>query len=239
MNPRSPERAGASPPLAYEPPESSPPSSRPAWVLALVGLYLLLLLAVLLFPAWVYWAEGSNPNDTVVGAIYVSALIVSGLTLVIVPVKANRRRPISRRSIWFPIIGSGFLLGVLVFGAGLALWELFKFGNWMQWPVLIGSLAVWAGWSILFGLIAFRRDPGPIAATLHRWVLAGSLLELLVAVPSHVIVRRRNECCATIATGTAICIGVSVMFIALGPSVLILFYRRCKRILPPANPSPV
>jgi hypothetical protein len=29
-----------------------------------------------------------------------------------------------------------------------------------------------------------------------RWLLRGSILELLVAVPSHVIVRRRDDCCA-------------------------------------------
>jgi hypothetical protein len=35
-------------------------------------------------------------------------------------------------------------------------------------------------------------------------------------------------------TGTAICIGVAVMFVALGPSVVMLFYRRVKQIsIPP------
>jgi hypothetical protein len=102
------------------------------------------------------------------------------------------------------------------------------------WAILFSSIGVWAAWSIVFALIAVRSGPGRIGTTLHRLLIAGSVLELLVAVPSHVVVRRRNLCCADIVTAFGICIGVSVMIVSLGPSVLILYHRRRKRITPPA-----
>ena len=69
-----------------------------------------------------------------------------------------------------------------------------------------------------------------IANKLHRWLLAGSVLELLVAVPTHVVVRRREECCAGMATGLGICVGIGVMIVGFGPSVALLYYRRWKQI---------
>jgi hypothetical protein len=66
---------------------------------------------------------------------------------------------------------------------------------------------------------------------LHRTLIVGSVMELLVAVPTHIIVRRRPECCAGIETGIAICVGVAVMFVAFGPSVFLLYYRRRKQIV--------
>ena len=92
--------------------------------------------------------------------------------------------------------------------------------------LLIAAGIVWIVWSAIFIGITFSVDPAGIGMKLHRFLIAGSVLELLVAVPSHIVVRRRTECCAGIATGMGICIGVVIMFVAFGPSVLLLFYRR-------------
>jgi hypothetical protein len=56
------------------------------------------------------------------------------------------------------------------------------------------------------------------------------VLELLVAVPMHVVVRRRNECCAGMQTGFAICVGAAMAIIALGPAVFVLYHRRWKNL---------
>src|SRR5439155_23417717 len=109
--------------------------------------------------------------------------------------------------------------------------EYFRIGTDLAaWTVIGAGLAGWAWWSIIFALIAFHRGPASIGMKLHRALIAGSVLELLIAVPTHVIVRRRPECCAGFGTGLGLCLGVGVMFVSFGPSVLLLFHRRRKQI---------
>jgi hypothetical protein len=71
--------------------------------------------------------------------------------------------------------------------------------------------------------------------------LRGSILELLVAVPSHIVVRHRNDCCAPIGTFWGIVTGISIMLLSFGPGVFFLFVERCQRLHPqtaqPAQPD--
>jgi hypothetical protein len=159
-------------------------------------------------------------------------MTICGLAMILIPVRIVRRRPITRRSIWIPILASGVLAGALMIGGTMAAAAIEgdHAGDPTIWAVLIAGGAVWLGWTAIFAIIAIRRGPGGIGLKLHRWLIAGSVLELLVAVPAHVIVRRRNECCADIVTGIGICIGVGVAVISFGPSVLLLYHLRRKQI---------
>jgi hypothetical protein len=219
----------AAPTLAYERVEPQPTGPRPWWVWAIIGLYGVMWAAVLTMPMWGAWA--SDDGVVVPSAIFAASLVICGLILMILPVRSIRRRPVSRRTIWLPVVASGLLAGALVVGGGLALLEYFRIGaDWAGTALAIGAGLVWAGWSVLFMMIGFSRGPLGIGMKLHRWLIAGSVLELLVAVPTHVVVRRRPECCAGIGTGIGICLGVGVMFVSFGPSVLLLFHRRRKQI---------
>jgi len=60
-------------------------------------------------------------------------------------------------------------------------------------------------------------------------------LELLVAVPSHVIVRRRDDCCAPMGTFWGITTGISVMLLCFGPGVFFLFVERFQKLKPRSN----
>ena len=60
-----------------------------------------------------------------------------------------------------------------------------------------------------------------------------TVVELLVAVPTHLVVRRRSECCAGIGTAIGIGAGILVMLLAFGPSVGFLYYRRWKQVRRP------
>jgi hypothetical protein len=207
-----------------------PTGPRPKWVYVVAAVYLLLIAASLTSPLWLVWLWDGDSGDRIRLAALVSVLAMCGLTLMIVPVRTVRRRPVTRRSVWFPIIGSGLLVGGLVIGGGMAFTEFVSEKLDLTNQLLIAAGIVWIVWSAIFIGITFSVEPAGIGMKLHRFLIAGSVLELLVAVPSHIVVRRRTECCAGIATGMGICIGVVIMFVAFGPSVLLLFYRRWIKI---------
>ena len=84
--------------------------------------------------------------------------------------------------------------------------------------------ALWVLWGIVFYL-HFRNSSG-VTERAVSWLLKGSVLELLIAVPCHVIVRRRHDCSAPVATSFGIVTGIAVMLLCFGPSVLFLFKKR-------------
>jgi len=110
----------------------------------------------------------------------------------------------------------------------------------------LGCLAVfatlatlWAIWFVVFSRFTASHDPESLLNRATRWLLRGSILELLVAVPSHIMVRRRDDCCARVSTFWVIALGISVMLIAFGPSVFFLFAQRIRRIQPKPSPEPL
>jgi len=204
------------------------------WVIGVVVAYLLLLGAAI-GAAFFEFRQCNSDNEALcflVGAIVV--VLLAQAAMLWVPVQVTRSRPISRRGLWIPLLGSGLLSGLLVLGAGLALAELFRIQNsWTGWGILLLAVASWGFWCILFWMISGRQDPGAIAHWLHRWLLAGSALELIIAVTAHIIVRRRNECCAGISTGLGIACGIAVGVAAFGPAVAFLFIARCRKLQAP------
>jgi hypothetical protein len=210
---------------------------RPPWVYVLLALYLATMATLPTIPWWFGWSlGGADAGAVAVLACSIAIFIACGLAMMIVPVKFRRRRPITRRTIWIPILVSGMLAGGLVFGAAMAFAEFIEpyfhaaNSDTAGWVVIAAAIGVWIGWAILFGLMLRNRDPVVVGLVLHHWLIAGSILELIVAVPCHIIVRRRDECCGGIATGIGICIGTGVALIAFGPSVFLLYYRRHKMI---------
>ncbi len=93
--------------------------------------------------------------------------------------------------------------GVLIFGACGVLWLL---------------------WGIVF--YRFSRDSSDPVTRSVSWLLRGSVLELLIAVPAHVIVRRRHDCSAPAVTAFGITSGIAIMLLSFGPSVFLLYKKR-------------
>lgn len=48
----------------------------------------------------------------------------------------------------------------------------------------------------------------------------------MIAIPSHIIVRQRDECCSPALTGVGIYTGIAVMLMSFGPGVFILYAQR-------------
>ena len=100
--------------------------------------------------------------------------------------------------------------------------------------IALGILAVsWVVWAVVFGRWSRGQDPQSWVDRVCRSLFYGSVLELLVAVPTHIVVRYRNYCCAGIGTFCGITAGIAVMLLSFGPGVFFLFVERARRISRP------
>ena len=98
---------------------------------------------------------------------------------------------------------------------------------------LIGLLLLfWMLWGLIFFHFAKADQAESLMQRSTRWLLQGSILELLIAVPSHLIVRNRNDCCAPFITFWGIVTGISVTLLAFGPGVYFLLVARMRKLRP-------
>ena len=209
------------------------PRIRAWWVLVVAVVYGLLLTAMLATPWLLAAAEPGDRWLTWTIVSFVVLVLLAGLLFA--PIRVGRRqRPLTRRTIWVPLMFSGFLAGLLALGAAMALYELSDIKWDLSLPFICGAVGAWFLWAGLFYLLARKKGYTPVGLALHRWLVAGSILELVIAVPCHIVVRQRGECCAGAYTGPAICLGALVALLAFGPGVLLLYYKRWKQIqIPP------
>ncbi|MHC5165463.1 MAG: hypothetical protein ACYSOI_09010, partial [Planctomycetota bacterium] len=158
-------------------------------------------------------------------------IIAAQACLLIVPVRIKHQRPKKRRGIWFTAIIAGLLYTALLFFAGLSIIAA-VWGDDISEPVfwiLLGILPLnWIGWSITFCLMSRSMEPECFIRRLMRWLIGGSILELLIAVPSHIIVRHRDVCCAHGLTAAGLTTGIAVIFFAFGPGLYFLYADRIR-----------
>ncbi len=173
--------------------------------------------------------------------------------VLLIRVRPSGERPKARRRVWPAIVAAACCLGLLtsslVISLSMATMGDDAFGG-MQWtakaidrtfpganadgwlpPTLffgfIGGL--WAGWWIVLGPVARNAAPESLAARFVTWILTGSVLELLIAVPCHILCRRREDCCAPILTFWGMATGWAILLLSLGPAIGLLIERRLAR----------
>lgn len=217
---------------------------RDRWAATVVALYGMALIA-LMWPL-VSLAFQQDPLDTV--QLYTAwpfwlwfdVMLISQAALLVVPVAKANRRPLKRSRLWKPLLAGGLMAGLLVLGGSWSLFEFFSRkpmeDGGTQWGLLAG-LITWGVWTAAFYLTSRGREPTNVVATQCRLLLAGSILELLVAVPTHVIARSRDYCCAGLMTFVGLTVGFAVMLFAFGPGLFFLFVARWKQVRPAAKPA--
>ena len=199
--------------------------------------------AVKVYAQWGYW-------------LWLAVLVAGQALLLLLPLKIAERRLPARRPLKTPVIVTSFFLTNLfiagVFSVLCALLldgafnqlELFSLVTILPGPAASGTSSGWSDvggamltlacfwtiWIVVFRSFALQDDPDALLKRITRWLLRGSILELLVAVPSHVIVRRRDDCCAPAGTFWGIATGISIMLLCFGPGVFFLFVERCQRL---------
>ena len=149
-------------------------------------------------------------------------------------------RPIKKRRLLIPVIVASLMGAILVGGLALALAELFneEHSTWFDyffWAILAIS---WATWGFVFYVHCQRVDRYSALKKMTVGVLGGSLVELLVSVPSHIIVSRRPGCFVGMHTMLGIIAGLWVMLWAFGPGIALLFLRDRHVALPKQTIDP-
>ena len=208
------------------------------WVL--LGLYTVIVLGlfgiayteVLDLPLWL-WPFAEVCGDELFWTIGVlMATLVSQAVFVFCSGTMNLCQPIRKRRAFLPVVLTAFLLTVLVAAVFLSLVELIEMDDdapsvWGFWT-LIG--VNWIGWTVAFLVTYAQHNRYTVARKLLSSLFRGSLLELLVAIPSHIIVSRRPGCFVGMLTGLGVSGGIAVMLWAFGPGIILLFlHKRHKR----------
>ncbi len=213
------------------------------WSLVVAGLYLLLLaaLAVPTLSLGLWRRPDTGMAALLFGSgwtwLVLAALGACQLALLLVPVRIVARRPVTRGAVWPTVLLGAAMMTLLGLAAALSV-RAAALGDKREavWEhVLFAALlvALWAGWSAVFFRLGRERPPADFLSVLCRRLLQGSILELLVAVPCHVVVRCREFCCAGIYTMFGLAMGISVMLFAFGPAVFFLLVARARRLRPP------
>jgi hypothetical protein len=196
---------------------------------------------------WGYW-------------LWLGVLVAGQALLLLLPIHLAERRLPARRPLKIPIIVTAFFLANLCFAGLFALlcaiftdgafeyYNLAKLfhsaanqsndsGNGTLGTMIFTILVFWAIWALVFFRATRFDEANALLKRVKCWLLRGSILELIIAVPSHVIVRRRDDCCAPMGTFWGIATGISVMLLCFGPGVFFLFAERCRKLQP--KPTPV
>jgi hypothetical protein len=159
--------------------------------------------------------------------IPVGVVLIGQALLLFLSVDTSWKRLRPRAHLGFTCTVTGALVALLTFAviASCGVTAKESFLDFMGWGLAIAAWAVlWALWGVVFYL--YLRGSSRAVSQAVAWLLRGSILELLIVVPCHVIVRRRNECCAPVVTSFGIVTGIAVMLLSFGPSILLLYKKR-------------
>ena len=167
-------------------------------------------------------------------------LVALQILLLFLSVDTSWRRRKPRRHAGLMIVTAAFLFALLMMGVIFSVCDAV--------PAIAGQtehfidriftgralafvwLPAWILWTIL--LFLYVRSASDRLTRLLGWVIKGSVVELLIAVPSHIIARQRTDCCAGVGGGIVIATGLAVMLAAFGPAILLLYQQRLQRLRP-------
>ncbi|MSU57503.1 MAG: hypothetical protein EXS35_04875 [Pedosphaera sp.] len=218
------------------------------WALVVVVMYGLILAVLALSVTWLAFAGAGKSSVELKDAAnifaewlfwaWIGVMLLGQIALLKVPVSLANRRPVTRRSLWLPVIAAGLMMGGLAIGAAFAVAEFFggeHVPDWAGWGALALGAVVWIVWAVVFYGFSRDREPRDVVSRQCNLMLKGSILELLIAVPTHIVARSRDYCCAGFMTFMGIALGISVMLFSFGPAVFFLYVERWRRLHPAAK----
>lgn len=212
------------------------------WALVVAALYLLILVVLTVPVTLLAFTPKAGAEDIakvyryVPYWLWVGVMVLGQAALLVVPVRVANRRPVTRRSLLLPIVTAGLMMGGLTVGAIYSLYE-FAFEDkaqegWFWWAGIGSGVLIWCVWAVFFYRSSRGVEPSDLISRQCRLALRGSILELLVAVPTHIVARSRDYCCAGFMTFIGLTLGISVMLFSFGPAVFFLYAERWRRLHP-------
>jgi hypothetical protein len=92
---------------------------------------------------------------------------------------------------------------------------------------LLIPLFLWCFWSVVFCIYMRQSDHYTWIGRIIRGLIAGSVLEMFVAIP--VYATRQEECYCVRGSYAGLIFGTTVLLWAFGPAVFLLFIREKQR----------
>ena len=211
------------------------------WGIVISAFYAVIVIA-LLVPAGISLAGVKDPLGTVLskdmieffgewlGWVTVIALVAGQAILLFLSVDTSFKKLKPRAHIAVSVVVTSMLFALLAFAGICAAGAAAAGDKFLDryWESAVQMFGIWAAIWVLWGIVFYLyfRNSTQVTTRAVSWLLKGSVLELLIAVPAHVWVRRRGDCSAPLATSFGIVTGIAVMLLSFGPSVLLLYKKR-------------
>ncbi|UCC32218.1 MAG: hypothetical protein JSU86_08030, partial [Phycisphaerales bacterium] len=181
--------------------------------------------------------SSDGPPSDAVNVVLILGLLLLAQWALLRPGAALRMRLVGTgRPLKSAVIAASAMAMLLTVGAFALLAELPDWwapildqaGEWGRWGMLIiwvPMLALWGVWAWIFFLYWRQGDRYTQLGRMIRGLVAGSLVEALVAVPVHVWVMRQRDCYCARGTYTTLVLAGTVLLWAFGPGIILLYMR--------------
>ena len=176
----------------------------------------LLVLGVLVLAQWAFLrpARGWTAQVTTIGRPLKSAVFAAALMAMLLTIGALALL-LELPDWWKPIMG----------GTN----EQPTAGGWGIVGIWTGMLLAWGLWMWVFFVYWRQGDRYTAMGKVIRGLVAGSFLEIFVAVPVHVWAARQRECYCCRGTYTTLIFAGAVLLWAFGPGIVLLYKREAYR----------
>jgi hypothetical protein len=100
-------------------------------------------------------------------------------------------------------------------------------GHIMIWIIM---LVIWGAWSGIFFVYWKQGDQYTQMGKMIRGLVAGSILETIIAVPVQIWVTRQRDCYCCSGSYSSLILAATVLIWAFGPGIIILYMREKRRV---------
>jgi len=167
--------------------------------------------------------------------LVILVLFVCQLIMLMAPIKDAGPGDFKKRNIWTTIIFTSLSLALLA-AAVVCCICVTLIGDKRDPIVFLGTIGFVTSW--IFWALVFRKhfeQSVNVRKTVHgcsRMLFAGSILEWIVALGSHMVVRWRGDCSSPVVTAVALSLGTAIAFLSFGPGLFYYFLERKARMTP-------